>query len=107
LSDSIYIFLVGGHSQNSAELLDYTTNGATWQYTAGVPQTYMPHFANIGIASTGSAAFVQFWAHVYKLTCNDSECAWETLNQKLGGTVNPTGRGSTIGMALPPGYSCN
>ena len=67
----------------------------------------MPHFANIGIASIGSTAFVQFWAHVYKLTCNDSECAWEILNQKLGGTVNPTGRGSTIGMALPPGYSCN
>ena len=72
-----------------------------------MPQTYDPHFANLAIASIGSTAFVQFYENVYKLTCNDSECAWEILNQKLGGTVNPTGRGGAIGMALPPGYSCN
>ena len=27
------VLSVGGHSKNSAELLDYTTNGATWQYS--------------------------------------------------------------------------
>ena len=27
------VLAVGGHSKNSAELLDYTTNGATWQYS--------------------------------------------------------------------------
>lgn len=104
--------VAGGDYRDDVEVLDYQTEGSTWEKIKSLPRSgyydsssnypTVKYFGARALTSpSGDGVIVQSNKHFFELQCDQNDCDWIQLDQELDTAVR-----HAVMSYLPEGYTC-